>query len=445
MKIANNIVKLIRRLNMLVYDFIDINDNKNLSISGCDCVELAKKYGTPLYVMDEDEIRRRCRDIKKYHMDKYKGLAVYASKAFLNKEMCRIINSEGLGLDVVSGGELYTAASVDFPMDKVIFHGNNKGYKELEMAVEKGVGRIVIDNFYEIVNLEKILAPMERKINVMIRIIPGIDGHTHEFIQTGQVDSKFGFSLIDGSALKAVEIIKNSKFLKLKGIHAHIGSQLDENIIYKKEIEVLTEFAKSILDKFGIELDELNVGGGFGIYYVNGDIRRDISFFTNLINDTVIMEFKRHNLKRPTVIIEPGRWIAGEAGITLYTVGAIKDIKGIRKYISVDGGMTDNPRPPLYGAKYTAVVANNKDAIESEKVTIAGKCCESGDILIKDIELPKVKSGDIIAVLSTGAYNYSMSSNYNRNSRPAVVMVKDGMDRLIVKRETYEDIIRNDI
>lgn len=430
---------------MLVYDFIDINENRNLSISGCDCVELAKKYGTPLYVMDEGEIRRRCRDIKKNHIDKYKGMAVYASKAFLNKEMCRIINSEGLGLDVVSGGELYTAASVDFPMDKVIFHGNNKGYKELELAVEKGVGRIVIDNFYEIDNLEKILASKQKQINIMIRIVPGIDGHTHEFIKTGQIDSKFGFSLIDGSALKAVELINNSKFLNLKGIHAHIGSQLDENSIYKKEIEVMAEFIKNIYDRFGNEIDELNVGGGFGIYYVNSDRRLDISFFTNLINDTVIMEFKRHNLKKPTVVIEPGRWIVGEAGVTLYTVGAIKDIKGIRKYISVDGGMTDNPRPPLYGAKYTAVVANSKESDQSEKVTIAGKCCESGDILIKDIDLQRVESGDIIAVLSTGAYNYSMSSNYNRNPKPAVVMVKDGHDRLIVKRETYEDIIRNDI
>jgi diaminopimelate decarboxylase len=430
---------------MLVYDFIDINENRNLSISGCDCVELAKKYGTPLYVMDEGEIRRRCRNIRKQHMEKYKGLAVYASKAFLNKEMCRIIKSEGLGLDVVSGGELYTAAAADFPMEKVIFHGNNKGYKELEMAVEKGVGRIVIDNFYEIENLEKILLSKQKSINVLIRIIPGIDGHTHEFIKTGQVDSKFGFSLVDGSALKAVEKITNSKFLNLKGIHAHIGSQLDENMIYKKEIEVMAEFTKNVIDKFRIELDELNVGGGFGIYYVKGDLRHDISYFTNLINDTVIMEFKRKNLKKPTVIIEPGRWIVGEAGITLYTVGAVKDIKGIRKYISVDGGMTDNPRPPLYGAKYTAVVANYKESEISEKVTIAGKCCESGDILIKDIELQNVESGDIIAVLSTGAYNYSMASNYNRNPKPPVVMVKDGCDRLIVKRETYEDIIRNDI
>lgn len=430
---------------MLVYDFIDINENRNLSISGCDCVELAKKYGTPLYVMDEGEIRRRCREIRKHHMDKYRGFAVYASKAFLNKEMCRIIKSEGLGLDVVSGGELFTAASVDFPMEKVIFHGSNKSYEELKMAVDKGVGRIVIDNFYEIENLQRILENKQKVTNVMIRIIPGIDGHTHEYIQTGQVDSKFGFSLVDGSALKAAEAIKESKYLKLKGIHAHIGSQLDENMIYKKEIEVMADFIKKLQDMYEIEIDELNVGGGFGIYYIQEDVRRDISFFTNLINDTVIMEFKRHNLKRPMVIIEPGRWIAGEAGVTLYTVGSIKDIKGVRKYISVDGGMTDNPRPPLYGARYTAVVANYKEACETERVTIAGKCCESGDILIRDIELQRIESGDIIAVLSTGAYNYSMSSNYNRNPRPAIVMVKDGADRLIVKRETYEDILRNDI
>jgi diaminopimelate decarboxylase len=430
---------------MLVYGFIDYNENQNLSISGCDCVKLAEKYGTPLYVMDETEIRRRCRDIRKNHIDKYKGIAVYASKAFLNKEMCRIIMSEGLGLDVVSGGELYTAHSVDFPMDKVIFHGNNKTIQELEMAVEFGVGRIVVDNFSEIENLNKIAAEKNKVQGVMIRIIPGVDGHTHEYIQTGQTDSKFGFSLHNNVAIDAIDKIIKCQNLNLKGLHAHIGSQLHENLVYKKEIEVLAEFTKQIKDKFGVEFSELNVGGGFGIYYIQEDVHNNISYFTDLINDTVSMEFKRHGLKRPAVIIEPGRWIVGEAGITLYRVGAIKEIKGIRKYVSVDGGMTDNPRPALYSAKYTAVVANYKDYSETEVVTIAGSRCESGDILIKDIKLPKVESGDIIAVLSTGAYSYSMSSNYNRVPKPAVVMVNNGKDRVIVKKETYEDLIRNDI
>lgn len=429
---------------MLGYNYLEINEKGNLSISKCDCLELAKKYGTPLYVMSEDEIRRRCREIRENHIEKYNGFAVYASKAFLNKEMCRIIKSEGLGLDVVSGGEIYTAYAAGFPMDKVIFHGNNKTIEELEMAIEYGVGRFVIDNFYEIDCLEKLLKKKGKSINALIRLTPGIDGHTHEFIKTGQVDSKFGFSMFDDSADRAVERILKIDGINLKGFHAHIGSQLHENEVYKKEIEVLADYSKKIKDLYGFEVDELNVGGGFGIFYVEGDKRRSISFFTDIINESVISEFNRLNLKKPLVIIEPGRWIVGEAGITLYTIGCIKDIKGIRKYVSVDGGMADNPRPPLYDALYSAVVVNKKSD-EKEVVTVAGKCCESGDILIKDIELPKVESGDILAVLSTGAYNYSMASNYNRIRRPAVVMVSEGKHRLIVKRETYEDLIRFDI
>lgn len=430
---------------MLGYNSLNLNQKGNLEISNCDCVELSEKYGTPLYVMDEAEIRRRCKEIKINHIDKYDGFAVYASKAFLNKEMCRIINSEGLGLDVVSGGELFTAYSVDFPMEKIIMHGNNKTLDELEMAVTLGVGRIVVDNFYELDNLNEISKRKNKITNIMLRVSPGIDGHTHEFIQTGNIDSKFGFSLQDGNALEAVKIAIKYENLNLLGLHAHIGSQLHENQIYNIEAEVLAKFAKELFNKLGYVLKELNVGGGFGIYYSNGDERRDISFFTDVINDSVIREFTKHKLQKPMVIIEPGRWLVGEAGITLYKVGAIKDIKGVRKYISVNGGMADNIRTPLYDAVYSAVIANKKVGSEKEIVTIAGKCCESGDILIKDIELPKVQSGDILAVLSTGAYNYSMSSNYNRLKRPAVVMVNNGSDRLIVKRETYEDIIKNDI
>lgn len=430
---------------MLGYDFLDYNEKGNLTISGCDCIELTKKYGTPLYVMSEDEIRRRCKEIRENHIEKYNGFAVYASKAFLNKEMCRIIKSEGLGLDVVSGGEIYTAYSAEFPMDKVIFHGNNKTIEELEMAIEYGVGRIVVDNFYEIDCLEEILKDKDKKIDVLIRITPGIDGHTHEFIKTGQIDSKFGFSIFDDSADRAFQRLLNIKSINIKGFHSHIGSQLQENEIYKKEIEVLSSYVKKVKDLYNFEVDELNVGGGFGIYYVKGDIRRNISYFTDVINETVISEFNRLNLKRPLIIIEPGRWIVGEAGITLYTIGCIKEIQGVRKYVSVDGGMTDNPRPPLYDAQYTAVVANKKYRNDEEIVTVAGKCCESGDILIRDIKIPKVESKDILAVLSTGAYNYSMASNYNRMRRPAVVMVSSGKDRLIVKRESYEDLIRYDV
>lgn len=430
---------------MFGYSFLDVNRMGNLTISGCDTTELVKKYKTPLYVMDEHEIRRRCRDIRENHIDRYNGFAVYASKAFLNREMCRIIKDEGLGLDVVSGGELFTAKSVDFPMDKVIFHGSNKTFEELEMAVDLGVGRIVIDNFNEIENLDLILKERNGRTEVLVRVIPGVDVHTHDYIATGREDSKFGLSIKGGSAIEAINRILGSKHLILKGLHSHIGSQIHQSEPYVKGIRALAEFSREIKDKFNIELGDLNVGGGFGIYYVEGDERRNISYFTDPINNTVYEEFSRLQLKKPRVIIEPGRWIVGEAGITLYTVGAIKEIQGIRKYVSVDGGMADNPRPPLYDALYSALVANNCLGSDREVVTLAGRCCESGDILIKDVLLPRVKSGDIIAVLSTGAYNYSMASNYNRLPRPAVVMVNEGKDRVIVRRESYEDLLRYDV
>lgn len=432
---------------MLGYNSIKWNEKGTLCMSNCDCEKLAAKYGTPLYVMDEVEIRRRCKEVKKNHMDKYNGFAVYASKAFLNKEMCRIIQSEGLGLDVVSGGELFTAISVNFPMEKIIFHGNNKTLDELEMAVKLDVGRIVVDNFYELSNLNEISKKLNKKTNIMIRISPGIQGNTHEFIATGQVDSKFGFPLLDGSALESVACALEYENINLLGIHAHVGSQLHESEIYNTEVAVLAKFSHELLHKLGYVVKELNVGGGFGIYYSNGDVRREIDYFTEVINNSVIKEFEKYKLQLPMVIIEPGRWLVGEAGITLYTIGAIKDIKGVRKYVSVNGGMTDNLRPPLYDAIYTALLVSKKNSEVgvTEVVTIAGKCCESGDILIKDIRLPVIESGDTLAVLSTGAYNYSMANNYNRIRKPAVVMVNNGVDKLIVKRETYEDIIKNDI
>lgn len=430
---------------MLGFNSLKYNGKGNLEFSGCDTVDLAKEYGTPLYVMDEAEIRRRCREIRENHIEKYKGFAVYASKAFLNREMCRIIMSEGIGLDVVSGGELFTAHSVSFPMKNIIFHGSNKSVEELEMAVDFGVGRIAVDNFNEIENLKKILKKKNKKINIILRISPGIDGHTHEFISTGNVDSKFGFSVFDGNAFKAVKTVLGNEHFNLLGLHAHIGSQLLDNKVYEIEAKVFAEFALKLKEELGYEMKELNAGGGFGIFYAEGDERRDLSYFTDKINSSVIREFRRFGLKIPMVIIEPGRWLVGEAGITLYEIGAIKDIKDIRKYVSVDGGMADNIRHPLYDAVYTALIASRKDDNPKEVVTIAGRCCESGDVLIRNIELPVVQSGDILAVLSTGAYNYSMSSNYNRLRKPAVIMVNNGKHRLIVKRETYEDIIKNDI
>lgn len=429
---------------MYGYNYLTRDDNGVLEVEGCNSLELLKEYGSPLYVMNESVIIDRCTQIRKNHMEKHGGFAVYASKAFSNKAMARLIKEQGLGLDVVSGGEIFTAASVDFPMGNVVFHGNNKSPEEIEMAVEHGIGRIIIDNFYDVENVIKSSSEKKKLTGVMVRVAPGVEGDTHEFIKTGHEDSKFGFSLNDGSLEKAVEMLLQAEYINFRGIHAHVGSQLLENEVFKKEVEVLADLYKKLTDMFKIEINEVNLGGGFGIFYTESDTRLDISFFTDLMNNEVSKTFKERGLKRPMVIIEPGRWVVGEAGVTLYTVGAIKAIEGVRKYISVDGGMTDNPRPPLYGAEYLAVAVENANRKE-EVVTVAGKCCESGDILINNISIPERKSGEHIGILSTGAYNYSMSSNYNRIPKPAVVMVKDGTSRLIVKKETYEDIVRNDI
>lgn len=418
----------------------------NFLFAGCDTVELARKYKTPLYVISEDYIIERCAEIRRDFLEKYPNtMAVYASKAFLTKEMARIIKREGLGMDVVSGGELYTALQVDFPMDKVIFHGNNKTAEELEMAIQNNVGRIVVDNIDEIEIINSIAKKHNKKAHILFRITPGIVTHTHKYIQTGQVDSKFGIPLNEGIIEAAIKKALGMRNLKLLGFHFHVGSQILENDTHLKAIEVIAKLMKDVKDKYGFVTKELNTGGGYGIHYTNGDERKPLSYFTDAIMAAVEENCKKYGLTRPLIIIEPGRWIVGEAGITLYTIGAIKEIPGIRTYVSVDGGMPDNPRPSLYQAKYEAVVANKINEEPTETVTIAGRCCESGDILIWDLKVPKVERGDILAVLSTGAYNYSMSSNYNRIPRPAVVMIRNGIDRLIVRRETYEDLLRNEL
>ncbi len=429
---------------MYGYNFLTRDENGILEIEGCNSLDLLNEYGSPLYVMNERDIIERCTQIRENHIEKHGGFAVYASKAFSNKAMARLIKSQGIGMDVVSGGEMYTAASVDFPMENIVFHGNNKATYEIEMAIDYGVGRIIIDNFYDVENVIRISNEKKKLTGVMIRVAPGVEGDTHDFIKTGHEDSKFGFSLNDGSLEKAVDMLLKAEYVNFRGIHAHVGSQLLENKVFEEEIKVLRDLYVKLKEMFNIEINEINLGGGFGIYYTEGDTRLPISYFTDLMNREVERLFKEKNLKKPMIIIEPGRWLVGEAGVTLYTIGAIKNIEGVRKYISVDGGMTDNPRPPLYGAKYLAVAVENSDRKE-EVVTVAGKCCESGDVLIHNISLPERKSGDHICVLSTGAYNYSMSSNYNRLPKPAVIMVKNGEHRLIVKRETYDDIIRNDI
>ncbi|HHV38144.1 MAG TPA: diaminopimelate decarboxylase [Tepidimicrobium sp.] len=413
---------------------------------GSDTVYLAKKYGTPLYVVSENYIIDRIDEIKRDFLGRYINVdVVYAGKAFLPKEMARIVKREGIGIDVVSGGELYTAMKVDFPSDKIIFHGNNKSLDELDMAVGYGVGRIIVDNEYELGLLNNVAKRHGKRVNILYRTTPGVNSNTHKYIQTGQVDSKFGIPILNGVIYSAIEKALKLDNINLLGFHFHIGSQILDNTTYVEAIKVITKLMKGVKDRFGFKTRELNTGGGFGIQYADTGERKPISFYTDIIMEEIGRSCRENGLDIPRVIIEPGRWIVGEAGITLYTIGSIKEIPDVRTYVSVDGGMNDNPRPSLYEAKYDGVIANKMDEDPSSVVTIAGKCCESGDILVWDLKVPEVKSGDILAILSTGAYNYSMASNYNKFPRPAVVMVKDGKDRLIVKRETYQDMLRNEI
>ncbi len=432
---------------MFVSDSLNVNTKNHLQIGGVDAVELAEQYGTPLYVMDEDLIRKNCR-IYKDAVDKYydgNGLILYASKAFSCMHIYRVVMQEGLGIDVVSGGELYTAIKAKFPMDKVYFHGNNKTNEEIELAIKNGVGRIVVDNVFELGRVDAISAKYNKVTKIMFRIKPGIDAHTHDFIQTGQIDSKFGVALETGEAMDIVMQASKLKNVEVVGAHCHIGSQIFELEPFKLAAKLMTRFMADVKDKLGISMSELNLGGGFGIKYVNSDAPVPYDEYIKSVSEVVKNTAKERGIDMPKIIMEPGRSLVGSAGITLYTVGAVKNIPNVRTYVSVDGGMCDNPRYILYGAEYSAVIANRANDKPDMAVTIAGKCCESGDLLAKDAMLADVKTGDILAVLATGAYNYSMSSNYNRIPRPPVVMVSGGKAKIVVKRETYEDVIRNDI
>lgn len=432
---------------MFVTSSLGSNEKGNLTVGGVDATELVKEYGTPLYVMDERTIRGHCRTFQKSIEDNYggNGLTVYASKAFNCKEMCRIIKDEGLGIDVVSGGELYTALSVDFPPERIVFHGNNKTEEEIKTALEAGVGRIVVDNLFELRTIEQMAQRLNKNAGVMIRIKPGIDAHTHNFIRTGQIDSKFGFALETGEAFGAVKEVLEQKNVTLKGIHCHIGSQIFEIEPFKAAAEVMLGFMAKVKEELSYEIKELNLGGGFGIRYLIDDDAKLYKTFMEQVSVTVKETCKRLKLNIPFIMIEPGRAIVGPAGTTLYTIGAVKIIPGIRNYVSVDGGMTDNPRYILYQSEYSIAVANKIDKPADYVATIAGRCCESGDLIQEDAKIQTPEAGDILAVFCTGAYNYSMASNYNRVPRPAVVMIKDGKPRLIIKRESYEDMVKNDI
>lgn len=422
----------------------------HLEIGGCDALKLAEEFGTPLYVYDEDYIRKMMRVFKRTLDEFYDGhgKVLYASKAFSCLAMYRIAKQEKIGCDAVSGGELYTALRADFNAEDIYVHGNNKTLTELTEAVEAGVGGIVIDSYREADILNEIAAAHGVKQRVLIRVNPGIEAHTHAFVQTARTDSKFGFSASDGTALEYTKHVLSLKNLDLKGYHCHIGSQIFEKQSFVLAAEKMLTFISSVKEATGFEADTLNIGGGFGIYYTDDDPKlkeSDYADYLKALIDCVKSKAAEYKLKMPYLLLEPGRSIVGEAGVTLYTVGSIKDIPGIRKYVAIDGGMFENARYALYQSKYTAVKAADMHAENVQKVSIAGKCCESGDLIGVDIPLPEVKSGDILAVLSTGAYHYSMASNYNRNFIPQSVLVKDGKAEVIIKKQTYEDIIRNDV
>lgn len=421
-----------------------INDDGNLEIGGCDLVKLAENYGTPLYVLDEATIRKICRDYK----DAFKGYPkvnmMYASKALCSSATSALIASEGFGFDVVSSGEIFTVYKSGANMSKVLFNGNNKSYDELSLAIELGVGRISVDNFFELSLLNEIAKSHKKIVNILLRITPGIECHTHEYIQTGHLDSKFGFDLtqIDD----AVELIVNDYTnLKLHGLHAHIGSQIFEKSIYGDEIEILVKEIARLDEKFGLKLDEINIGGGLGVKYVEADYPPSTYEVAEIVIKRLYECIEKYKIDAPALFIEPGRSIISTSGVTLYTLGSSKQVPKGKIYFAVDGGMADNARPSMYQAEYDAQIANKPDYELAQTVTVAGRFCESGDILIKNIKLPEIEEGDILCVYNTGAYNYSMASNYNRVQKPAMVLVNNSQSDIIIKRESLEDLIAHDI
>ena len=423
----------------------DVNDGGGLVLGGCDVADLVAQFGTPLYVYDEDTLRHMCRQfVSEFGMRYANTRVVYASKAFINPALARLVHEEGLGLDVVSGGELAVAKAAGVPMDGLYFHGNNKSPGELGFAVESGIGRVVVDSFHEMRLLNDIARARGLTQDVMVRLSPNVDPHTHAHTTTGILDSKFGFAIETGDAAQAIREALAAPNLNLVGVHFHLGSPIFELGPYADAIDTVLSFLAPFREE-GLELQEFSPGGGFAIGYVRTQPPPDIADYADVITSAVKSRCADLGFDEPRLLIEPGRSIIGRAGVALYTVGAIKDIPSVRKYVSVDGGMGDNIRPALYDAKYEAAVASRMSDPPEELVTLAGKYCESGDVLIRDITLPVLEPGDIIAIPSSGAYVPSMASNYNLNPRPAIVMVKDGSARLIRRRESYQDLMAMDV
>jgi diaminopimelate decarboxylase len=423
-----------------------INERGHLEIGGVDTTDLVKEFGTPVYVYDVSLIRERARGFKQtFDQLGIKAQVAYASKAFSTIAMIQLAEEEGLSLDVVSGGELYTAIAAEFPVERIHFHGNNKSREELEMALNYQIGCIVVDNFYELELLDTICAERKQSISILLRVTPGIEAHTHDYILTGQEDSKFGFDLQNGQAAEALQKAMGSEYLNLLGVHCHIGSQIFETTGFLLAARKIFSKLHEWKEMFSFESKVLNLGGGFGIRYTSEDEPIPASQYVKEIIEEVKQQAGEFSMAMPEIWIEPGRSLVGDAGTTLYKIGSKKDVPNVRKYIAVDGGMSDNIRPALYEAKYEAILANKPLQPVEETVSIAGKCCESGDMLIWDLPLPKTDSDDILAVFCTGAYGYSMANNYNRIPRPAVVFVENGKAVLVVRRETFEDIVKQDL
>ncbi|MFC2948263.1 diaminopimelate decarboxylase [Virgibacillus sediminis] len=424
----------------------EVNEQGHLEIGGIDTVNLAEKYGTPLYIYDVKTIRDNCRAfVRTFEELDIKAQVAYASKAFSSIAMVQIAKQEGLSLDVVSEGELYTAFQAGFPKEKIHLHGNNKSIEELSMAIEHDIGCIVVDNFLEIEMIGRLLEKYGKNMDVLMRVTPGIESKTHKYIMTGNEDSKFGFNLQNGQAEEAFHMLYKHPSINFKGLHCHIGSQIFETEGFLLAAEVLFKQIAVWNDKYGFIPEVLNLGGGFGIRYTGEDTPLPLNKYAEKLGAAVADFAADLEIPMPEIWIEPGRAIVGNAGITLYSIGSMKNIPGVRDYISVNGGMTDNLRPALYQAKYEAVIANKANQEPSKQASIAGKCCESGDMLIKDLPLPEAETGDILAVFSTGAYGYSMANHYNRIPKAAVVFVEDGQDKLVVQRESYEDVVKNDL
>ncbi|MBQ0083444.1 MAG: diaminopimelate decarboxylase [Clostridiales bacterium] len=426
----------------MICDNLSVNEKGNLCFAGLDTVDIAKKYGTPIYVMDENKIREKCSIYKKAMKEYFGGnsMPVFASKSLCFKYIYKIIKEENLGIDVVSSGELYTAVQAGFPMENAYFHGNNKTDFDVKFAMDNGIGFFVCDNVYElnVINAEAKSRGIVQKI--LLRITPGIDPHTHSKISTGNVDSKFGAAIETGQAMELCEFALSKENVKLCGFHCHIGSQIFDVTPFCDAAKIMVRFISAVKEKLGYEAEILNLGGGMGVRYVESD--PEINYENNIreIADLVKAECERLNLNMPTVLMEPGRSIVADAGLTLYTVGGRKEIKGFKNYVSVDGGMPDNPRFALYQSAYTVMVANKANEKPDYDCIIAGRCCESGDLLQENVTIPKADRGDVLAVLTTGAYNYAMASNYNAICKPPVLMIKDKKEFVAVRRESFEDL-----